>query len=309
MSQQNLLELAKQGNPNAIAALMNRNLRSKGITAKVSRKDDCLRVILESSDVLNQGSLVEFVRNGVLNLKIAGINTLEIFARQIGNEVPVWSRTIKLSKPHSTTQKHKMGSRNPQPSTSNLERQRSFADKPSSSQSELNSSSDKASSDKASKKNNDLFSLLNSSSENSPIVQLVGAIFFSLFALIMWWTIGRGSDPSPIVQNPDNITIPNTTAPTTEAESKPEELLAVIDGQPQRVAEYTALLDQLVPKCQEDRMLLADMSVTTQELLTQKGASANNLQILNAVYQGVKPYSEPQECAAAFALIATVVNQ
>jgi hypothetical protein len=56
-------------------------------------------------------------------------------------------------------------------------------------------------------------------------------------------------------------------------------------------------------------MLLADMSVKTQELLTQKGASANNLQILNAAYQSVEPYSEPQKCAEAFALIATIVNQ
>jgi uncharacterized protein involved in exopolysaccharide biosynthesis len=86
-------------------------------------------------------------------------------------------------------------------------------------------------------------------------------------------------------------------------------LLAVIDGQPKQVAEYAILLDQLMPKCQENRMLLADMSVKTQELLTQKGASANNLQILNAAYQSVEPYSEPQKCAEAFALIATIVNQ
>jgi hypothetical protein len=99
------------------------------------------------------------------------------------------------------------------------------------------------------------------------------------------------------------------TAPTTKTKREPEELLAVIDGQPKQVAEYAILLDQLMPKCQENRMLLADMSVKTQELLTQKGASANNLQILNAAYQSVEPYSEPQKCAEAFALIATIVNQ
>lgn len=99
MSQQNPLELAKQGNPNAIAALINRNLNPKGITAKVSRKDDCLRVMLESHEVPSQDNLVEFIRNGILKLGIAEINTLQVFGRQIGDEVPAWSQTINLKTP------------------------------------------------------------------------------------------------------------------------------------------------------------------------------------------------------------------
>ncbi len=96
MSQQNPLELAKQGNPNAIAALINRNLNPKGVTAKVSRKDNCLRVMLESAEVPNQNSMVEFIRSGILKLRVAEINTLQIFGRQVGDEVPVWSQTIHL---------------------------------------------------------------------------------------------------------------------------------------------------------------------------------------------------------------------
>lgn len=102
MSQQNPLELAKQGNPNAIAALINRNLKSKGVTAKVSRKDDCLRVILESDEVPSQDTLVEFIRSGVLKLDVSGVNTLQIFGRQVGDEIPVWNQTIHL-KPQSSS--------------------------------------------------------------------------------------------------------------------------------------------------------------------------------------------------------------
>jgi hypothetical protein len=43
----NLTELAKQGNANAIAALMNRQLQPRGITAKAALKVGCLSVILE----------------------------------------------------------------------------------------------------------------------------------------------------------------------------------------------------------------------------------------------------------------------
>lgn len=102
MSQQNPLELAKQGNPNAIAALINRNLKPRGVTAKVSRKDDCLRIMLESNGVPNQDSLVGFIRSGVLKLGVSGINTLQIFGRQVGDEVPVWSQTISLKAPPSS---------------------------------------------------------------------------------------------------------------------------------------------------------------------------------------------------------------
>ncbi|WP_277926746.1 MULTISPECIES: hypothetical protein [Nostoc] len=41
MTQPNLLELAKQGDAQAIASLINRQLQPKGITAKVALKDAC----------------------------------------------------------------------------------------------------------------------------------------------------------------------------------------------------------------------------------------------------------------------------
>jgi len=108
MSQQNPLELAKQGDSNAIAALINRNLKPKGITAKVSRKDDCLRVMLESAKVPNQDSLVEFIRSGVLKLEVAGINTLQIFGREVGDDVPIWSQTINLKTPPASVSQQPM---------------------------------------------------------------------------------------------------------------------------------------------------------------------------------------------------------
>jgi DNA-directed RNA polymerase subunit RPC12/RpoP len=96
MSQQNPLELAKQGNSNAIAALINRNLQAKGITAKVSTKGDCLRIMLEANEVPDQANAVKFIHNGIAKLAIANISKLQIFGRQIGDDVPAWSQTINL---------------------------------------------------------------------------------------------------------------------------------------------------------------------------------------------------------------------
>jgi hypothetical protein len=52
MTQPDLLDLAKQGNPKAIAALLNRSLQAKGITAKANLKENgYLQVMLEASQI------------------------------------------------------------------------------------------------------------------------------------------------------------------------------------------------------------------------------------------------------------------
>lgn len=96
MSQQNPLELAKYGSPNAIEELINRSLKPKGITAKVSRKDNCLKVILESNEVPDQESLVKFIHSGILKLNLSSVHTLQIFGKKADDEVPVWTQTVNL---------------------------------------------------------------------------------------------------------------------------------------------------------------------------------------------------------------------
>lgn len=54
MTQQNILELAKQGDAKAIASLLNRQLQPKGITATAALKDGCLQVMLEAVEVPSQ---------------------------------------------------------------------------------------------------------------------------------------------------------------------------------------------------------------------------------------------------------------
>ncbi|MEA5505011.1 hypothetical protein VB735_18250, partial [Halotia wernerae UHCC 0503] len=73
MTQANLLQLAKQGDAQAIASLMNRHLQSKGITAKAILEDGCLEVMLESAQVPNQQALVTFVYRGITSLGVVSI--------------------------------------------------------------------------------------------------------------------------------------------------------------------------------------------------------------------------------------------
>jgi hypothetical protein len=99
-TQPNLLELAKQGNAQAIATLINRQLQPKGITAKAALKDGCLQVMLESAQAPNQQALVAFVRKGITGLRAASIERVKVYGRLVGEEFPAWSEEFELAQPN-----------------------------------------------------------------------------------------------------------------------------------------------------------------------------------------------------------------
>ncbi|MBD1825416.1 hypothetical protein H6F51_23380 [Cyanobacteria bacterium FACHB-DQ100] len=99
MQQPNLLELAKQGEPAAIAALMNAVLSPKGITAQAGLDEDCLWVCLESQKPLNQETLVTFIQKGLLELGNDSIRSVRAQAKKIGEDHFAWTREFSLRSP------------------------------------------------------------------------------------------------------------------------------------------------------------------------------------------------------------------
>lgn len=96
MTQENIRELAKQGNPKALATILNRSLKPKNITAKVGLKDDCLQILLESTQIPDQQAMVSFIRNGLIKLEVESINRVKVYGRQLGEESPAWNQTFEL---------------------------------------------------------------------------------------------------------------------------------------------------------------------------------------------------------------------
>ena len=96
MDQPHLLRLAKQGNPAAIAALMNSALHSAEIQAQVSLDARCLCISLESSKALSQESILKFVKRGLLNLGTESIDTVEICSRKPEESSFSWVRKFDL---------------------------------------------------------------------------------------------------------------------------------------------------------------------------------------------------------------------
>lgn len=96
MTQQNLRELLKQGDPKAIASSINRTLKPKGINADVTRDNGCLHITLESGKVPSQMALVDFIRSGMTNLGVESIHTVKVYGRRTGEGSPAWEDEIDL---------------------------------------------------------------------------------------------------------------------------------------------------------------------------------------------------------------------
>ncbi len=93
---QNLLELAKQGNPAAIAQLLNQVLQPKGMTARVIRNGENLRVLLEASPVPEPQILVPYLEKKFTKLAMASIRTIRLQAKSPESAKVAWSRQLTL---------------------------------------------------------------------------------------------------------------------------------------------------------------------------------------------------------------------
>lgn len=105
MVNSNILDLARQGNPEAIAKLMNKSLRVKQITVVVSLIDDCLNILASGVEPPNRTFLVNFIREGMEKLNIEKVRRVRVRAFQKGVKAPVWQEILAL-RPRSTSVAH-----------------------------------------------------------------------------------------------------------------------------------------------------------------------------------------------------------
>ena len=96
MTQENLRQLAKQGNPKALATIINQSLKPKSVTAKVGLKDDCLQVLLESAEIPDRQAMVSFIRNGLTRLEVESIRRVKVYGRKLGEESPAWNQSFEM---------------------------------------------------------------------------------------------------------------------------------------------------------------------------------------------------------------------
>jgi hypothetical protein len=94
-----LIGLARKGDLQAIAALINRRTQPKGITTKVSINGDCLQLLLEAQEPPEQQALASFARSFLTSLRIPGIYRVKLYGRKQGEEIPAWNTEFETVEP------------------------------------------------------------------------------------------------------------------------------------------------------------------------------------------------------------------
>ncbi|HIK18967.1 MAG TPA: retroviral-like aspartic protease family protein [Leptolyngbyaceae cyanobacterium M33_DOE_097] len=90
------IKLAQQGDPTAIAQLLNQALQAHQVAAKVIRKDGMLRILLEAAHVPDQIKLVPYLEHNFKKLAIPSIHTIELQAKQASAAKIAWNQKIIL---------------------------------------------------------------------------------------------------------------------------------------------------------------------------------------------------------------------
>jgi len=96
---QDVFALAKQGDPDAIAMLINQSTRKLCVSATVRSAGSCLKVILVSAKVPDSSTCIPLIYYGMQQLHIPSITTVEVEGRKIGRNSPAWSRCLTLDAP------------------------------------------------------------------------------------------------------------------------------------------------------------------------------------------------------------------
>lgn len=96
MTQSDLMAQAKQGNPNAIATLLNRALEAKGIRTCVTLDGNCLSVELTSAQSIPQQSAIQFIWQGMNRLQPRRIHTVLVSAKTTGDRELEWMESFSL---------------------------------------------------------------------------------------------------------------------------------------------------------------------------------------------------------------------
>lgn len=96
-SQINLMEMAKHGDLNALAALMNRSLRVHGIFAELNLTNGCLVVsAMFEQTPPNKTSLVDMLKRGLTNIQPKGVQRVMVQAMSIRDRSVSWQTAFIL---------------------------------------------------------------------------------------------------------------------------------------------------------------------------------------------------------------------
>ncbi|MFB8787758.1 MAG: hypothetical protein U7123_02645, partial [Potamolinea sp.] len=79
-----------------LTTLLNRSFEPKGVTVKAAIKNNSLHVIVEASQTPHQAESVTLVKEIVTRIKPQSIETVTVYGRQIGDDIPDWHQNFSV---------------------------------------------------------------------------------------------------------------------------------------------------------------------------------------------------------------------
>jgi hypothetical protein len=95
-SQLTVLERARQGEPDAIAQLMNRTLAQQGAQVQIRRRGSEYKLLVESDAAPEKAATVKWISQGLAKLAIADMQTVTIYGKSRQCAQPEWQYGFQL---------------------------------------------------------------------------------------------------------------------------------------------------------------------------------------------------------------------
>ncbi|MCT7964003.1 DUF4429 domain-containing protein [Laspinema sp. D1] len=106
-----LQERAREGDSEAITLLLNRALEDNSMSTKASLTNKKLQVMVESAEIPDETIAVELIGKELESLNLKDIEIVNIYGREIGDDFPAWSQTLKIDKEEVPTSTSKSESK------------------------------------------------------------------------------------------------------------------------------------------------------------------------------------------------------
>ncbi len=106
MTPNHLIQLAQQGDINAINSLLNNSFDSANLTIKTNLEPGCLIIIVSGENIINQVDIVNHIRDLMFRLKPPLIDIVKIQAKSPHHNTNLWQDEFSLLKKISRTQSH-----------------------------------------------------------------------------------------------------------------------------------------------------------------------------------------------------------
>jgi tetratricopeptide (TPR) repeat protein len=103
----------QQGNTDALSRLLNSKLETKGIAAKLSVKQECLYIILKSTQRLPEKPLIDFIQKLILSLEIKVWKLIKVYSIREEEEIPDWLVSLSLEEIYRERLEKEAKDRNP----------------------------------------------------------------------------------------------------------------------------------------------------------------------------------------------------